>query len=90
MFMRVRRTLPQFTFILSERFVNRNSLVSTGFFRFFPVLFAFGYILPQKTQQNRQILAPITLLTQGRFGPQKNIFSAKLTVPEISMFDLQS
>jgi hypothetical protein len=35
MFMRVRRTVPQFTFILSERFVNRNPSVSTGFFRFF-------------------------------------------------------
>jgi len=37
MFMRVRRTVPHFTFILSERFVNNLSLVSTGFFRFFPV-----------------------------------------------------
>jgi hypothetical protein len=35
MFMRVRRTVPQFTFILSERFVNRKTSVSTGFFRFF-------------------------------------------------------
>jgi len=35
MFMRVRRTVPQFTFILSERFVNHISWVSTGFFRFF-------------------------------------------------------
>src|ERR1700751_1779256 len=52
MFMRVRRTVPQFTFILSERFVNRNSSVSTGFFRFFPVLFEFEDILPQKSQQN--------------------------------------
>jgi len=90
MFMRVRRTVPHFTFILSERFVNRNSSVSTGFFRFFQVLFAIGHFLPQNSQQNSQFLAPITLLTQGRFGPQKNIFSAKLTVPEISMFDLQS
>jgi hypothetical protein len=55
MFMRVRRTVPQFTFILSERFVNRNSSVSTGFFRFFPVLFEFSDILPQKRQQIDEI-----------------------------------
>jgi hypothetical protein len=52
MFMRLRRTVPHFTFILSERFVNRNSSVSTGFFRFFPVLFAFWYFFCEKTQQN--------------------------------------
>src|ERR1700727_3057732 len=52
MFMRVRRTVPQFTFILSRRFVNHNSSVSTGFFRFFPVLFGFEHSLHQKTQQN--------------------------------------
>jgi hypothetical protein len=56
MFMRVRRTVPQFTFILSERFVNHKSSVSTGFFRVFPVLFAFGHIFSQKTQQNRRNL----------------------------------
>jgi len=50
MFMRVRRTLPQFTFILSERFVNHISSVSTGFFLFFPVLFAFGHFFREKTQ----------------------------------------
>src|ERR1700733_197672 len=53
MFMRVRRTVPQFTFILSKRFVNHNSRVSTGFFRFFAVLFVFGHFLVKKTQQNR-------------------------------------
>jgi hypothetical protein len=56
MFMRVRRTVPQFTFILSERFVNHKSSVSTGFFRVFPVLFVFGHIFSQKTQQNRRNL----------------------------------
>jgi hypothetical protein len=86
MFMRVRRTLPQFTFILSERFVNRNSSVSTGFFRFFPVLFEFGYILPQKSQQNRQFWPPITLLIQTALALEKNIFNAKMTAPEISCF----
>jgi len=54
MFMRLRRTVPQFTFILSERFVNHNSLVSTGFLRVFQVLFAFGHFLSEKTQQNDQ------------------------------------
>src|SRR5258708_7114078 len=49
--MRVWRTLPQFTFILSERFVNHISSVSTGFFRFFPVLFAFGHFLSEKTKK---------------------------------------
>jgi len=41
MFMRVRRTVPQFTFILSEGFVNIICSVSTGFFRFFLVLTGF-------------------------------------------------
>jgi len=50
MFMRVRRTVPHFTFILSARFVNQISLVSTGFFRVFPVLFEFGHIFCQKSQ----------------------------------------
>ncbi len=53
--MRVRRTVPQFTFILSERFVNRNSSVSTGFFRFFPVLFEITHKFCQKTQKNSHI-----------------------------------
>jgi hypothetical protein len=44
MFMRVRRTVPQFTFGFSERFVNRISLVSTGFFWFLPILFGFWFI----------------------------------------------
>jgi len=48
MFMRVRRTVPQFTFGFSERFVNRISSVSTGFFGFLPVLFGFWFILGQK------------------------------------------
>jgi hypothetical protein len=61
MFMRVRRTVPQFTFILSERFVNHNPSVSTGFFRFFPVLFVFGHFLPRKTQQNSRFLLLHTL-----------------------------
>jgi len=43
-FMRVRRTVPQFTFSLSARFVNSLSSVSTGFFRFFSVLFENRYI----------------------------------------------
>jgi hypothetical protein len=45
--MRVRRTVPQFTFSLSKGFVNAISSVSTGFFRFLPVLFGFRYISPQ-------------------------------------------
>jgi hypothetical protein len=45
--MRVRRTVPQFTFSLSKGFVNAISSVSTGFFRFLPVLFGFRYIFPQ-------------------------------------------
>ena len=56
MFMRVRRTVPQFTFSLSERFVNRISSVSTGFFRFFSVLFEIRYIFPTKPQENEEIL----------------------------------
>jgi hypothetical protein len=56
MFMRVRRTVPHFTFILSARFVNQISLVSTGFFRFFPVLFEIGHIFCQKSQQNEENL----------------------------------
>ena len=44
-----------FTFILSARFVNQISLVSTGFFRFFPVLFEFRHIFCQKSQQNDEI-----------------------------------
>jgi len=52
MFMRVRRTVPHFTFILSKRFVNHNSRVSTGFLRVFPVLFGFEHFFPQKSQQN--------------------------------------
>jgi hypothetical protein len=43
-FMRVRRTVPQFTFSLSAHFVNSISSVSTGFFRFFSVLFENRYI----------------------------------------------
>jgi hypothetical protein len=53
--MRVRRTVPQFTFILSERFVNHKTSVSTGFFRVFPVLFVFGHFLHEKSQQNEEI-----------------------------------
>jgi hypothetical protein len=52
MFMRVRRTVPHFTFILSKRFVNHNSRVSTGFLRVLPVLFGFEHFFPQKSQQN--------------------------------------
>ncbi|WP_188552615.1 hypothetical protein [Edaphobacter dinghuensis] len=48
MFMRVRRTVPQFTFGFSARFVNRISSVSTGFFGFLPVLCGFWFILGQK------------------------------------------
>jgi hypothetical protein len=52
MFMRVRRTVPQFTFGLSERFVNLISSVSTGFFGFSPVLSGFWFISGQNCQQN--------------------------------------
>jgi len=45
MFMRVRRTVPQFTFSLSASFVNTICSVSTGFFRFFSVLYGFWFIL---------------------------------------------
>jgi hypothetical protein len=73
MFMRLRRTVPHFTFILSKRFVNHNSSVSTGFFRFFPVLFAFGHFLSEKTQQNKEILflqglRLMPVLSQNRVG----------------------
>jgi hypothetical protein len=72
MFMRLRRTVPQFTFILSERFVNRNSSVSTGFFRFSPVLFAFWHFFCEKTQQNEEIYllnaSSRSLLSQHRVG----------------------
>jgi hypothetical protein len=51
-FMRVRRTVPQFTFSLSVRFVNHISSVSTGFFRFLSVLFENGYISPLKPNKN--------------------------------------
>jgi hypothetical protein len=53
MFMRVRRTVPQFTFGFSENFVNPISSVSTGFFRFFSVLFEYGHIRSPKTRQKR-------------------------------------
>jgi hypothetical protein len=46
--MRVRRTVPQFTFSFSALFVNPISSVSTGFFRFFSVLLEIRFILPQK------------------------------------------
>jgi len=55
MFMRVRRTVPHFTFILSAHFVNEISSVSTGFFRVFWVLFEFRHIFCQKSQQNEEI-----------------------------------
>jgi hypothetical protein len=52
MFMRVRRTVPQFTFGFSELFVNRIPSVSTGFFRFFSVLSEIRFISPQKPAKN--------------------------------------
>jgi len=52
MFMRVRRTVPPFTFSLSKHFVNGISSVSTGFFWFFPVLFEFRHINLQKTAKS--------------------------------------
>jgi hypothetical protein len=55
-FMRVRRTVPQFTFSFSANFVNSNSPVSTGFFWFFPVLFASRFILDEKSRQKRRFL----------------------------------
>jgi hypothetical protein len=39
-------TVPQFTFSLLKGFVNLISLVSTGFFRFFPVFVIFGAKTP--------------------------------------------
>jgi hypothetical protein len=53
MFMRVRRTVPQFTFSFSESFVNPISSVSTGFFRFLLVLFENRHINPPRTRQKR-------------------------------------
>jgi hypothetical protein len=53
MFMRVRRTVPQFTFGFSANFVNPISSVSTGFFRFFSVLFENRHIQPSKSRQKR-------------------------------------
>jgi len=81
MFMRVWRTLPQFTFILSERFVNHKSLVSTGFFGFFPVLFGFGHFFTQKTQQNDEnfISSPFCLV---HILPQRQVRNIFLSVPE--------
>ncbi len=51
-FMRVRRTVPQFTFVLSANFVNPFSSVSTGFFLFFPVLFGFWHIEHKNPSKN--------------------------------------
>jgi hypothetical protein len=90
MFMRVRRTLPQFTFILSERFVNRNSLVSTGFFRVFPVLFEFGYILPQKSQQNGQFWTTTPAQNSTALALEKKYFNPKLAAPDLFRVRLQS
>src|SRR5882757_9355853 len=52
MFMRVRRTVPQFTFSFSASFVNLISSVSTGFFRFFSVLSGIRHIVLQKPAKN--------------------------------------
>jgi hypothetical protein len=46
--MRVRRTVPQFTFSFSELFVNLISSVSTGFFWFLSVLSGIRHINQQK------------------------------------------
>ena len=50
--MRVRRTVPQFTFSFSELFVNLISSVSTGFLRFLSVLSGIGHINQQKPAKN--------------------------------------
>jgi hypothetical protein len=44
--MRVRETVPHFTFSLFARFVNRICLVSTGFFQVFMVFSRFWAFLP--------------------------------------------
>jgi hypothetical protein len=67
-FMRVRRTVPHFTFSLSGRFVNQISSVSTGFFRFFSVLFESGHISPGKPNKNadfERVSVSSTELAQG-------------------------
>src|SRR5439155_19095672 len=48
---------------------------STGFFRVFPVLFEFRYILPQKSQQNRPFSAA------SHFHPNCIWFSQNFTDP---------
>jgi hypothetical protein len=55
MFMRVQRTVPQFTFSFSALFVNQIYAVSTGFLRFFLVLFGFRHIDLQKTREKRHL-----------------------------------
>ena len=70
MFMRVQRTVPQFTFILSKRFVNQISSVSTGFFRFFSVLFKIRYILgriSEKSPTLTQRISPSQKLSRRFF-----------------------
>src|ERR1700722_8115449 len=52
MFMRVRRTVPHFTFGFSALFVNRISSVSTGFFWFLSVLSEIRFISLQKPARN--------------------------------------
>jgi hypothetical protein len=52
MFMRVRRTVPHFTFSFSQSFVNGIPSVSTGFFRVFPVLSGISHNYHQKCPSN--------------------------------------
>src|SRR5580692_6778834 len=81
MFMRLRRTVPQFTFILSTRFVNPISTVSTGFFRFFSVLFEIRHISIKKTQQIRKNLLPHRLRLASTLS-QNEVSRLALTVFE--------
>jgi hypothetical protein len=70
-FMRVRRTVPQFTFSLSAHFVNSLSSVSTGFFRFFSVLFENRYIF---------LINPAKLPSFRRNDPRQQL--RKLKTPQ--------
>src|SRR5271155_1922081 len=77
-FMRVRRTVPQFTFSLSARFVNSLSSVSTGFFRFFSVLFENRYIFlinSKKTSGFRRKNLPEQSLKHNRSEQPEKCFS---------------
>jgi hypothetical protein len=86
-FMRVRRTVPQFTFGFSASFVNQISSVSTGFFRFSSVLSGFWFIPPQKPNKTALCPQPLTLprtpplLLSVLFQPANYVISTEATVP---------